>query len=103
MSTNLEWGATSMLESDARAVAGLSLRRPASGAAPDAVLFRDVTKSFGATRALDGVSMAIPIGSTIALLGPNGAGKSTAIHLLLGLLRPDVGAVRTLGLEPRDA
>ncbi len=92
-----------MLQTDARAVAGVSLDAPDAGGAPAAVAFHGVTKTFGATRALDGVSMSIPIGSTIALLGPNGAGKSTAINLLLGLLRPDSGEVRTLGLAPREA
>jgi len=73
MSTNLGWGTTGTLESSARAIAGLSLDRREH--TPDAVAFRDVSKTFGATRALDGVSLAIPIGSTVALLGPNGAGK----------------------------
>lgn len=77
-----------------------------SGGAADgrsAVAFEGVSRSFGSIRALDGVDLAIPVGSTLALLGPNGAGKSTAISLMLGLLRPDRGTVRTLGLEPRDA
>jgi ABC-2 type transport system ATP-binding protein len=70
---------------------------------PAAVAFRDVTKRYGATTALDGVSVDIPIGQTVALLGPNGAGKSTTINLMLGLLDPTAGYVRTLGLDPRDA
>jgi ABC-2 type transport system ATP-binding protein len=49
------------------------------------------------------VNLSIPVGSTIALLGPNGAGKSTAISLMLGLLQPDRGIVRTLQIDPRDA
>ena len=51
---------------------------------PAAVEFRDVTKRYDDTVALDGVSIDIPIGQTLAMLGPNGAGKSTAISLMLG-------------------
>jgi ABC-2 type transport system ATP-binding protein len=68
-----------------------------------AVAFEQVTKHYGDTAALDGVSIDIPIGQTVALLGPNGAGKSTAINLMLGLLDATTGSVRTLGLDPRDA
>jgi ABC-2 type transport system ATP-binding protein len=60
-------------------------------------------KRYGETVALDDVRLDIPIGQTIALLGPNGAGKSTAINLMLGLLDPTEGSVRSLGLDPRDA
>ena len=70
---------------------------------PAAVEFRDVTKRYDDTVALDGVSIDIPIGQTLAILGPNGAGKSTAISLMLGLLDPTAGSVRTLGLDPRVA
>ena len=68
-----------------------------------AVLLQDVHKSFGAVRALDGLNLELPESSTIALLGANGAGKSTAIGVMLGLLRPDSGTARTLGMTPRDA
>jgi ABC-2 type transport system ATP-binding protein len=68
-----------------------------------AVDFESVSKQFGSTRALDGVTFRIPVGSTVALLGPNGAGKSTAIHLMLNLLQPGSGTVRVLGLDPSDA
>jgi ABC-2 type transport system ATP-binding protein len=70
---------------------------------PSAVAFDNVTKHYGNTIALRGVSVEIPIGQTVALLGPNGAGKSTAINLMLGLLKPTSGSIRTLGLDPRDA
>ena len=70
---------------------------------PSAVAFENVTKHYGDTIALGGVSVDIPIGQTVALLGPNGAGKSTAINLMLGLLNPTSGSIRTLGLPPRDA
>jgi ABC-2 type transport system ATP-binding protein len=76
--------------------------RVEDGPAPG-VDFDAVTRRFGATLALDAVSLDIPAGQTVALLGPNGAGKSTAINLMLGLLEPSSGTVRTLGLAPRAA
>ncbi|MGJ6965385.1 ABC transporter ATP-binding protein [Streptosporangium sp. G11] len=69
----------------------------------DAVSLRDVTKRFGAVRAVDGLSLDLPAGQTVALLGPNGAGKSTTIGLLLGLLAPDSGTVRVFGNTPEAA
>lgn len=61
-----------------------------------------VTKAYGAVRALDGLDLSIAAGGVTALLGPNGAGKTTAIGVMLGRLRPDSGAVRVFGLDPRD-
>ncbi len=57
-----------------------------------------VTKRFGPTIALDGVSFGVGEGETLGLVGPNGAGKTTAIRILLGLLRPDSGSARIDGL-----
>jgi ABC-2 type transport system ATP-binding protein len=74
----------------------------ASGTTP-AIVFDGAVKRFGDVRALDGIGLSIAAGSTVALLGPNGAGKTTAISLTLGLLQPDGGTVRTLGLAPRTA
>ncbi|MFI6346512.1 ABC transporter ATP-binding protein [Streptomyces sp. NPDC050560] len=68
-----------------------------------AVAFEGVTKSFGQVRAVDGLSLRLNPGETVALLGPNGAGKSTALDLLLGLRNPDAGTVRLFGTEPREA
>lgn len=65
--------------------------------------FDQVTKSFGDVRAVDGLTLALRPGETVALLGPNGAGKSTALDLLLGLKQPDSGAVRLFGATPREA
>lgn len=63
-----------------------------------------LTKSFGPTRALDGLDLDVSAGEVHGFLGPNGAGKSTAIRVLLGLLRADGGQVRVLGGDPwRDA
>jgi ABC-2 type transport system ATP-binding protein len=52
-----------------------------------------LTKSYGARRAVDGVSFKVLAGQTVGLLGPNGAGKSTTVGMLCGLLRPDAGRV----------
>jgi ABC-2 type transport system ATP-binding protein len=69
----------------------------------DAVRLSDVRKNFGAVRAVDGLSLAIRPGETVALLGPNGAGKSTTIGMLLGLSAPDSGRVELFGTSPERA
>jgi ABC-2 type transport system ATP-binding protein len=66
-----------------------------------AARLENVTKRFGAVRALDSVSFAAEPGSTLALLGANGAGKSTALAILLGLRWPDAGKATLFGLDPR--
>jgi ABC-2 type transport system ATP-binding protein len=63
----------------------------------------DVTKRYGDTLALDGLSLALRPGEVVALLGSNGAGKSTAIRLLLGLIAPTAGVARVFGGDPRDS
>ncbi|MFF3546172.1 ATP-binding cassette domain-containing protein [Streptomyces platensis] len=57
-------------------------------------------KSFGRTRALDGLDLRVAAGEVHGFLGPNGAGKSTTIRVLLGLLRADGGTARLLGQDP---
>ncbi|MGA5199927.1 ABC transporter ATP-binding protein, partial [Streptomyces exfoliatus] len=57
-------------------------------------------KSFGRTRALDGLDLTVETGEVHGFLGPNGAGKSTTIRVLLGLLRADRGTARLLGGDP---
>jgi ABC-2 type transport system ATP-binding protein len=70
----------------------------------DAIRTDGLVKTFGATRALDGLDLAVATGEVHGFLGPNGAGKSTTIRVLLGLLRADAGDVRVLGGDPwRDA
>ena len=59
-----------------------------------------VTKSFGATEAVSGVSYAVDRGEMFGLIGPDGAGKTTTIRLLCGLLKADSGSIRVLGSDP---
>ncbi|WP_330459644.1 ABC transporter ATP-binding protein [Streptomyces sp. NBC_00820] len=65
--------------------------------------FDQVTKTYGSVRAVDGLSLELHPGETVALLGPNGAGKSTTLDLLLGLKQPDNGTVKVFGTSPREA
>ncbi|MFJ4203612.1 ABC transporter ATP-binding protein [Streptomyces sviceus] len=67
------------------------------------VAFDQVSKAYGEVRAVDGLSLTLRPGETVALLGPNGAGKSTTLDLLLGLKQPDSGSVRLFGTSPREA
>jgi ABC-2 type transport system ATP-binding protein len=63
-----------------------------------------LVKTFGTTRALDGLDLDVATGEVHGFLGPNGAGKSTTIRVLLGLLRADSGTATMLGGDPwRDA
>jgi ABC-2 type transport system ATP-binding protein len=59
-----------------------------------------LTKSFGQTRALDGLDLHVEPGEVHGFLGPNGAGKTTTLRILLGLLRADGGTARLLGGDP---
>ncbi|MGV0835951.1 ABC transporter ATP-binding protein [Mycolicibacterium thermoresistibile] len=69
-----------------------------------AVEIEGLRKSFGRTKAIDGLDLTVERGSIAGFLGPNGSGKSTTIRVLLGLLRPDGGITRLLGGDPwRDA
>ncbi|MCP3782889.1 ATP-binding cassette domain-containing protein [Micromonospora sp. A3M-1-15] len=56
-----------------------------------------LVRSFGSTRALDGLDLQVPAGTVYGLLGPNGAGKTTAVRVLATLLRPDGGRARVFG------
>jgi ABC-2 type transport system ATP-binding protein len=70
----------------------------------NAISVSGLSKSFGRTRALDGLDLTVATGEVHGFLGPNGAGKSTTIRVLLGLLRADGGQVRLLDGDPwRDA
>ena len=60
----------------------------------------ELTRRFGATTALDSVSVSLPRGAVYGLVGANGAGKTTLIKHILGLLRAESGSVRVFGLDP---
>jgi branched-chain amino acid transport system ATP-binding protein len=57
------------------------------------LMLRNVTKSFGQLRAVDGVSLTVPQGQIVGLIGPNGSGKSTLLSLIAGGLQPDSGRI----------
>lgn len=67
----------------------------------NALEIRDLTKHFG-DFTLDSLNLTLPGGCILGLIGENGAGKSTTIRLILGMLRPDGGAVTILGRDNRD-
>jgi ABC-2 type transport system ATP-binding protein len=58
-----------------------------------------LSKRFGETVAADGVDLVVPHGSFFGFVGPNGAGKTTSLAMAVGLLRPDAGTARILGLD----
>ena len=69
---------------------------------------RDVTKSFGSLRALDGVTLDVEEKKVTILIGPNGSGKTTLINVISGFYTPDSGSVflegrQITGLAPYDA
>lgn len=61
---------------------------------------KNITKRYGAKRALDDVSISIPKGSIVGLLGPNGSGKTTMLKLATGLLQPTSGEIYACGHKP---
>jgi ABC-2 type transport system ATP-binding protein len=64
------------------------------------VEIRDLSRRFGRTLAVDGVSLDVPRGVVFGLVGENGAGKTTLIKHILGLLKARAGTVRVFGLDP---
>jgi len=66
----------------------------------EAIVVRDIRKSYGQTRAVDGVSFEVTEGEFFGILGPNGAGKTTTLEIIEGLRKPDGGEVRLLGMSP---
>ncbi len=61
----------------------------------------ELTKQYGAQRAVNGVSFSVEEGEIFGILGPNGAGKTTTVESIAGLRRPDGGTIRVLGLDPQ--
>ena len=68
----------------------------------NAVTVRDLVKSYGDVRAVDGISFDVPEGSFFAFLGPNGAGKSTTISMICSLLKRDYGELRIFDMDPSE-
>ncbi|MER6507265.1 ABC transporter ATP-binding protein [Nonomuraea sp. NPDC001636] len=66
----------------------------------DAISVAALVKTYGRTRALDGLDLSVRTGEVHGFLGPNGAGKSTTFRILLGLARAEAGSVRLLGGDP---
>lgn len=67
----------------------------------DAIRTQNLTRDFGSLRAVDGISVTVPVGTVFGFLGPNGSGKTTTIRLLLGLLEPSSGSAKVLGYDVR--
>jgi ABC-2 type transport system ATP-binding protein len=67
------------------------------------VSFDNVSKHYGALKAVDGLSLELRGGETVALLGPNGAGKSTSLDMLLALRKPTSGKITMFGQDPYRA
>ena len=64
-----------------------------------AIEVQDLKKHYGATKAVDGISLTVAKGEVFGMLGPNGAGKTTTTETIEGLRTPDSGTVRVLGLD----
>lgn len=62
--------------------------------------FEGMTRHFGATVAVDGLTLEVARGEMVGLIGPDGAGKTTSLRVALGLLKPHAGKVTTCGLDP---
>ena len=67
------------------------------------VSFENVRKTYGKVRAVDGLTMELRPGETVAFLGPNGAGKSTSLDMLLNLRKPTSGRIAMFGSDPYHA
>jgi ABC-2 type transport system ATP-binding protein len=64
-----------------------------------AVQIRNVTKTYGAQAAVDGLSLDVPPGSVYGFIGPNGSGKTTTLRMIMRIIRPDRGGIEVLGQQ----
>ena len=76
-----------------------SVLRPPRGG-PATIAVRDLRKSYGDLRAVDGVTFEVGQGEFFGILGPNGAGKTTTLEIIEGLRQPDGGEVSVLDMAP---
>ncbi|MBV7302648.1 ABC transporter ATP-binding protein [Corynebacterium sp. TAE3-ERU2] len=74
--------------------------RDRTAAPGPALALKELSKSFGATRAVAALSLSVDHGEVVALLGPNGAGKTTTIEMCEGFLTPTTGSIEVLGINP---
>jgi ABC-2 type transport system ATP-binding protein len=68
--------------------------------APDPLVIRDLTVSYGSVRAVDRLTLTVHAGEIYGLMGSNGAGKTSTMKCIVGLVQPASGSVRVLGLDP---
>jgi ABC-2 type transport system ATP-binding protein len=69
---------------------------------PSPLRIHGLTKRFGATTAIDGLTLEVPQGACYGLVGPNGSGKSTTMRAVVGLVRPDAGTIEVCGVRVDD-
>ncbi len=69
----------------------------------DGLRIESLEKRFGDLRAVDGLSLEVPRGALVGFLGPNGAGKTTTMRSVVGMVRPDAGAITWDGVEVDDS
>src|SRR3954451_172525 len=65
----------------------------------DAIQISGVTKTFGETRAVDNLTLAVPEGAVYGFIGPNGSGKTTTMRMIVNIIYPDAGSVRVFGAQ----
>jgi ABC-2 type transport system ATP-binding protein len=85
------------------AAKGTAMTQRGTGHRAPVVAFEEVRKVYGQVKAVDGLSLDLRDGETVAFLDPNGAGKSTSLDMLLGLRKPTSGRIRVFGAEPAAA